>query len=172
MDIAEILKKAKPPEATVDLCLDADLAAEHDELQRRLLEEHGTGPVTMADTGKTEELSRQILDLEERMRASIVTFRMRAISHFARQEWMEAHPPREGKDEAWNPLTGPPALIAACCIDPQMTEEDAVQLCTQLGVGQTDRLFRTAWEVTNGQGAVPFSAAASATIRASELKQK
>lgn len=170
MDIAEILKKAKAPERVVELCLNADLAAEHDELNRRLQELQRSTALSMADTGKTAELAQQIRDLEERMQASVVTFRMRGMSAYKRLEWLEAHPPREGKQEAFNVVTGMSALIAACCVDPQMTEDDAQHLIEVLGTGQTDKLFAAAWEATNGDGAVPFSLAASVTLRSSEKK--
>lgn len=166
MDIVEILAKARAPERTVALCLDADLAAEHDALNRQLLDAQHAGAVTMGDTGKAVGLAQRIRDIEEQMSDSQATFRMRGLSAFKRDEWLTAHPGREGKGEAFNVVTGPPALIAAACIDPIMTVEQAVALCEQLGLGQTDVLFNAAWEATSGGGAVPFSVAASATLRA------
>lgn len=172
MDIAEVLKRAKAPERTVVLFLDADLAAEHDDLNRQLLAAQQAGGGTMRASTKTGELAKRIRDLEERMQSSAVTFRMRGLSAFRRDEWFAANPPREGKEESFNPVTGLPSLIAACCVDPEMTPEQAQQLCEQIGTGQADRLFSAAFEATNGAGEVPFSVAASATLRASEQKQK
>ena len=174
MDIAEVLKKAKPPEATVELCLEADLAAEHDELNRQLVEaqqEESRSVRKMGDVPKSRELAERITGLEERMRASQVVFRMRGISAYRYQELRDAHPGREGKNEAWNPVSFPTALIAACCVDPAMNEDEAHQLIEALGTGQTDKLFTAALQVTQGPGAVPFSLAASATLRANEQKQ-
>lgn len=171
MDIADVLKKAKPPESSVDLCLEADLAAEHDALNRQLLEaqqEEARTSRKMGDVPRSRQLSEQIQELEERMRSSEVTFRMRGISAFRYQELLDDHPGREGKNERYNPLTYPPALIAACCVDPHMSEVEAKQLVEVLGTGQTDKLFSAAMTVTQGPGAVPFSLAASATLRASE----
>lgn len=171
MDIAEVLKRAKAPERVVDLCLDADLAAEHDELNRRLLEAQRKPATSLAGTGAAAEIARQIRDLEERMQSSVVQFRMRGLSAFRRDEWFAANPARDGKEEGFNPVTGLPSLIAACCVDPEMTVEQAQQLCEQLGTGQADRLFSAAFEATNGGGDVPFSVAASVTLRGSEQKQ-
>jgi hypothetical protein len=171
VDIAEILKKAKPPERVVELCLDADLAAEHDDLNRQLSESHRTGAATMAAAGEAATLARRIRDLEDRMQASVVTFRMRGLSAFRYQEWLEANPGRDGKQERFNPVTAVVPLIAACCVDPAMTVDEAQQLVDVLGTGQTDRLFGAALEATEGAGAVPFSVAASATLRATEQRQ-
>lgn len=175
MDIAEILKKAKAPERTVDLCLDADLAAEHDELSRQLAEAQRasvTIGAKMADTGHAAEVARKIRDLEERMAGAVVTFRVRALSAYKFQEWLAAHPAREGKEERFNPATGLAPLLAACSVDPAMSEDEARQLVEVLGSGQTDRLFAACWEATNGDSSVPFSVAASVSLRGSEQKPK
>jgi hypothetical protein len=42
------------------------------------------------------------------MRSSVVTFRMRGLSNYRYQEWLEAHPGREGKNERFNPAHGLP----------------------------------------------------------------
>jgi hypothetical protein len=167
VDIAEVLKRAKAPERVVEICLDADLAAEHDELSRRLTEAQRS-QTALSDGGKAAKVAKEIRDLEGRMQASVVPFRMRGLSAYRRQEWLDAHPAREGKQELFDPYTGPVALIAACCVDPQMTPEQAKELCDKLGTGQTDQLFSAAWEATNGGSAVPFSVAASVTLRASD----
>lgn len=174
-DIAEVLKKAKPPERTVELYLDADLAAQHDDLSRQLAEaQQAEAGATrkMGDVPLSRQLAERIQGLQEEMKASAVTFRMRGLSAYKRDEWESAHPPREGKDERFNLITGLAPLIAACCVDPQMTVEQAQELIENLGEGQTDQLFRAAWEATFGGGLVPFSVAASVTLRASEQKQK
>lgn len=172
VDITEVLAKAKAPERTVDLCLQADLAAEHDELNRQLVEAQRAGVTTMADTGRTAELAQRIRDLEEQMRASTVTFRVRGLSPYEREQWLADHPGRDGKSELFNPLTGLAPLLAACAVDPAMTADQAQELCQKLGSGQTDKLFAAAWEATHGGGQVPFSVAASATLRAHEQKQQ
>jgi hypothetical protein len=171
VDIAEILARAKPPEKVVELCLDADLAAEHDRLTAELENAQRTVAVTMADSGKLGDLARQIQDVEQKMTDSKVSFRMRGLSAFKRDEWFTANPAREGKSEGFNPVTGLPSLIAACCVDPAMTVAQAQQLCERLGTGQADKLFSAALDVTNSDGAVPFSVVASATLRATAPKQ-
>lgn len=171
VDIGEVLKRAKAPERVVDICLDADLAAEHDALSQRLAAAQRSQATTMAGSGEAAEIAHRIRDIEERMQASVVQFRMRGLSAYRRQEWLDAHPAREGKQELFDPYTAPVALIAACCVDPEMTPEQAKELCEKLGTGQTDQLFNAAWEATSGGSSVPFSVAASVTLRGSEAKQ-
>jgi hypothetical protein len=159
-DIAEVLKRAKPPERFVDVCLDAGLAAQHADLQGQL-EDPATA---VAGDERRRELAEQIHELEGRMRADTVRFHLRGMSAYQRDEWLEAHPPREGKQEGWNPVTGEAALVAACCVDPKMTTEQAAELRQTLG-GDWDRLTRAAWEASTEGSSVPFSFLASVVRR-------
>jgi len=160
-DIADILKRAKPPERFEDICLDGDLKAEHRQLEQEL-HEANRGPVEDRDA-RRRTLAEQIHELEGRMQAATVRFRLRGMSAFQRDEWLDANPAREGKSEAWNPA-GEPALVAACCVDPQMTVEDARELRASIG-GDWDRLTKAAWEASTEGSSVPFSFIASAILR-------
>ena len=167
MDIAEVLKRANTPEEFVDVCLDANLRAQHRSMEKQLQEAH-------RETGKSgdarrRELAEQIRDLEGRMQAATVTFHIRGLSAYDRDEWLAAHPPREGKQEAFNPVAGEPALVAACCVDPQMSAEDAAELRKKLG-GDWDRLAKAAWDASTEGSSVPFSFIASAVLRPPSAK--
>ena len=159
-DIAEVLKRAKPPERFVDVCLDRGLTARHADLQRQLED-----PATVADgADKRRKIADDIHKIEGQIRAETVRFHLRGLSAFERDEWLDANPPREGKQEVWNPVTGEPALIAACCLDPQMTAEQAAELRKTLG-GDWDELVRAAWEASTEKSSVPFSFLASVVRR-------
>lgn len=160
MDIAEVLKRAKTPERVVDICLDADLGAEHRSLERDLREANRQG----ADAKTLRGIGEKIRDVEGRMKAAAVPFHVRGMSAFQRDEWLEAHPPREGKQEAFNPVTGEAALVATCCADPAMTVEQAHELRKVLG-GDWDRLAKAAWDASTEGSSVPFSFAASAALK-------
>lgn len=160
MDIAEVLKRAKTPERIVDICLDADLGAEHRGLEQQLREANRQG----ADVAELRKIGGKIRDVEGRMKAAAVPFRICGMSAYQRDEWLEAHPPREGKQETFNPITGEAALVATCCADPRMTVEQAQELRGVLG-GDWDRLAKAAWDASTEGSSVPFSFAASAALR-------
>lgn len=160
-DIAEILKRAKPPERFEDICLDSSLAPRHADLQRQLED-----PATVAEGAeKRRELADEIHEVEGKMRAETVRFHLRGMTAFQRDEWLEANPPREGKQEGFNPVTGEPALVAACCLDPQMTAEQATELRSSIGAGDWERLAKAAWEASTQESSVPFSFLASVVRR-------
>lgn len=166
LDIVDILGRIRRPERVVELCLDGTMVAEHDDLTRQLADVQRESAVTMAGTGRAVELAQAIRDLEQRMAAAKVPFRVRGLSAHERQQWLDAHPARDGKQELFNPETGAAPLIAACAVNPVMSVEQATVLYEQLGTGQFDQLFAACWEATSSDGAVPFSVAASLVLAA------
>lgn len=170
MDIAEVLKRIKRPERVARINLAGDLLAEHTLLQQEIVAAEAASKQKMGASGRVAELAAQIRDLEERMQASVVEFRMQGLSEYQRDEWLAAHPPREGKQEVFNPSTGSPALVALCCVDPEMTEEQAIELRKVAGMTQFGLLSETAWQATVGDSSVPFSSTASAVRPAPATK--
>jgi hypothetical protein len=72
-DIAEVLKRAKPPERFVDVCLDRSLTARHADLQRQLED-----PATVADgADKRRKIADDIHKIEGQIRAETVRFHLR-----------------------------------------------------------------------------------------------
>ena len=120
----------------------------------------------MGGSGRQAEIARRIRDIEERMQASVVQFRMRAITRLQMQKLFEDHPAREGKREAFNLETAPAALVAMSCVEPAMTLAQAQELEAALGNGEFNKLSDAAWEVSSSGGSVPFSSTASVILRA------
>lgn len=171
LDIDDILGDLEQPERTVRICLKGKLVGEHEDAERQLAEAQKAGLGTMGAGARAAEIAAQVRELEERMEDASVTFRVRGISYFEREAWLKANPPREGHEERFNPITGCPSLIAACLVDPAVTVEQAKRLVEKAGTGQTDKLFNACLQAIGEDGRVPFSVAASATLRASETKQ-
>jgi hypothetical protein len=164
VDIAEVLKRAKPPERFVDVCLNANLKAEHADLDRQMQDVAAAIEAGDGDEDRRRTLADQLHDLEGQMRADTVRFHIRGMSAYQRDEWLDAHPRRDGKQEGFNPVTGEPALVAVCCVDPAMTVEQATDLRRTLA-GDWDRLIAAAWEASTEGSSIPFSLLASVARR-------
>jgi hypothetical protein len=56
----------------------------------------------------------------------------------------------------WNDETFPPALVAACCVEPAMDYKQAAEMWTspQWNAGELDDLFVTAWRTCRQRKAV------------------
>ena len=110
------------------------------------------------------------VDARERMREAEVPFTFRALGRKAWSDLVADHP-STNEGEAWDADTLPPALVAACAIDPVMTPEDVDALFEQLNEGQREDLIAAAWQVNGEATTVPFALHASA-ILASHTEQK
>lgn len=80
-----------------------------------------------------------------------VTFTMRAVGRAVFRDLVETHP--KGDDDVplaqWNSNTFPPALIAASCVSPPMSEAEAVELWSDpaWSQGELRNLFDAALDV-------------------------
>lgn len=168
-DIADIISAASLPEREVDICVDGSLAAEHERLDKAI-KIASEQPASMGEKSERMVLAEQITDLEEQMKEHVYTFRFRGLPSRQYSDLVVAHAPRKGHDEVWNIETFPPALIAACAVEPPMTVQRADELLNTLNVGQANILFEAALAVNTGKFDVPFSAAAYATLRVTAAK--
>lgn len=169
-DIKEILAKAKPREHTVRICLAGDVAAEVDRLEAELQGVAGWQAQSIADQNPAVAIAEKIAAARERMREAEVPFTFRALGRKAWSDLVADHP-STNEGEAWDADTLPPALVAACAIDPVMTPEDVDALFEQLNEGQREDLIAAAWQVNGEATTVPFALHASA-ILASHTEQK
>ncbi|WP_263165395.1 hypothetical protein [Streptomyces sp. SCSIO ZS0520] len=163
-DIADVLKRARPREQTVQVCMRGDLSGEAERLTEELARvSEEWEPSDLAEEHPARAIAAQIKAVREEARQAEVSFRLRYIGDRAYSDLLAAHPSKD-ENEAFNSDTFPRALIAACCVDPKMTEEQAGELFEVISQGEIKRLFDGAWEVHNGSGMVPFSLAASALL--------
>lgn len=165
-DITAILKAAKPRERTVKVCIAGDLAGEVERLEAELAQvSEDWQPADLTEKHPGREISEKLAELRAKMREAEVPFLLRYIGDEKYSSLLAAHPssdPQEGFDS----VTFPRALIAACCVDPVMTEDQVKQLFEVLNQGQIKDLFDAAWDVHNSSSLVPFSLAASALLAA------
>lgn len=130
LDLEEIRGRKKATTANVPVVLDPEWGAEVAALQEQATK-LPAGSTTLAEAEK--ELTELLGQADEK----VATFKFRGISTDRYERLVAAHPTtaeqraaakRAGSTQAFNPKTFPPALIAACCADPAMTETQAVNL--------------------------------------------
>lgn len=173
--IEDILKKAKPRESSVAVYMAGDLVADLERLERQLAEaSEGTWrPNSMADTDPTRDIAEKIKATRDKLKASEVEFRFRALPEWSDDPeiptWsglLAAHPPQDPEKEIFNPKTFPRALIAACAADPVMAPEQVDHLFAVLNQAQRNEIFDGAYEVNTEGTSLPFSVSASAILAA------
>jgi hypothetical protein len=174
-NFTEMLAEAKLPERTVEICLRADLVAEHEEAERDLEQAEKSTSTSLAGNG-TGALIERIDALEAEMREASYTFVLRAAKRPAWRALIAGHPPRKGDDGETNKAdaqwgfnldTFYPAIVRACLVDPELTDaEFEVLLDEKLTDSQFSELATAAFNLNAGAIDIPFSLAASRMKRA------
>jgi hypothetical protein len=159
--IEDVLGKIKIPVRAVQICLDADLQAEHDELTARLDVLRRETQSTMGQSSEAKAVAERIREVEAEMRDSEVTFKFRGLTKAGLRKLYDRFPAPEGTNLTWDVEGGAYALLAASAVEPTMTEAQAQQLLEQMSQGHADRMVGAAWLASTGSTAVPFSARAS-----------
>lgn len=98
-----------------------------------------------------------------------VDFTVQALPRSEYRTLLDDHPPvKDGAD--WNADTFPPALVAACCVDPVMTLEQAQQMWEEWEAGEVSRLFLSCWQLNEQAAGVGFTLPGSARTSGSGPK--
>ena len=164
--IEDILAEATPRERTVKVCIRGDLAGRMEELQDQLAQTSTDWePSDLSEVHPGRAIAEEMKALREQIKVAERPFTLRYIGDKAYSDLMAAHP-SEDDNEAFNSETFPRALIAASCVDPVMSEEQAAQLFEKINEGEIKKLFDAAWDVHNSSEMVPFSLLASGLLAA------
>lgn len=173
-DIKALIRGAKLPETTVQVCLAADLVAEFEQLERDLADARRETGASLAGGSKAREIAERIEAIRQEMTESTVDFRLRAMTRVGWREFVAKHPPRkvDGKvheDDRYlgvNADTFFPALVQASVVSPQLDAEDwRLLLDEKLTDRQFDELSSAAWALNRKEVDVPFSPAASRILK-------
>lgn len=167
-DLNTLLAQARLPERTVALCLRGDLQAQYEKLERQLAEAEQKPGDKLTDQGP-RAIAQQIEQLRDQMRGSTVMVTLRALP---RREWTELvakHPPKD-QSMMWDPDTFGPDLVRRSIVDPALSEDQWTKLDAKLTDAQFGELGSTALDLNRRPVDVPFSHAASRTLRISEQK--
>lgn len=172
IDIKAMLSDAKLPERTVPICLRGDLVAQLEELERQLEDANRRPSNNSLEGNGVGDLVDRIEALQDEMRASTVTFRLRALPKPKWRALVAKYPPRQDSDG--NPNLADlqvganleellDATIRACLVEPEIDDE-AWELMAGEDGRLTDKqlgaLSDAAWAVNRGDVSVPFSRAA------------
>lgn len=177
--IKDALKAARLPERVVSVCLNLDLQDEFEDAERELQEAIQRPRDSLAAGGVPTELAERVKALEDQMRDASHDFRLRAHPRPAWKKLLAVHPPRK------DPETGDlddrdkyigvntesffAALIRASVVEPELDDDDWTLLLEEkLTDRQFDLLSDAAWALNRRDVDVPFSRAASRTLRGSE----
>jgi hypothetical protein len=131
MSVLDTIKAATPLVRRVTLCLDGALQAEHDALQRDLVEAAFKDKTEDSlAASNTSRVVQQMERVRKRMSASEVAFSFTALAWFRRMELQAEHPPRDGslidRSEGYNVETYVPALIREACVSVQGADKKVI----------------------------------------------
>lgn len=180
----DLLKGAKLPEVSHEICLRADLVADFELLEAKLEQARKRPRAdSLAAGSEVRELAARIEALQQEMQQGTQVFRLRALPKARWRALVAAYPPREGVDTdaqiGVNRDEFLPAMLRACVITPELTDEQWITLMghTPAQVEElasqddaedgvlTDRQFSdfadVAWFLNRGEINVPFSRAVS-----------
>lgn len=168
MDVKEMIRSAKLPEATVPLCLRADLVAEYERTERDLAAAvKAAGDSLAGPGGQARALEERLAALREEMTGSTLTVTLRALPTAKYRALMDEHPPRVVDDQVdrrdrvfgFNIDTFFDALARACVVAPDLDDEDWEALTGEDGKltdAQYGVLTDTAWKLNRKDVDLPF----------------
>jgi hypothetical protein len=170
LDAAEIDERYQPTRTRATICMDSELVLRIGRLEQQIAE---TTPSDSA-ADPVAQLAEEALELREQAKAAEVEFVFRSIGRLAKRDLIREHPPTkeqtaelgEGMALEFNPLTYPPALLAASC---ESVRNGTVAWWTrkldEWGDGQVARLWQACTAAQDGVNDTPKAAQAFAATR-------
>lgn len=170
--IDDILGQLTLPERVYPLCVRPDLQVQWEQAEAEVVAAQRDNLDSLAGTSRAATAAaKKVQALEAEMAEHTVPFRLRALTHKAWSDLVAAHPPREGEnDGAWNGETFGTAMLAACAVEPAMTEEQAGLLVDRLTMGQWNELQVTLFGLNTNGVEIPKSRRASEVLRSSKKR--
>lgn len=153
--VDDLIASAQTRTLKVSVCARGDLVNRHAEL----VDELNTAIAASSDSlgnGNRSEIDRlhaEVDAVEAEQEESTTEFTLTSIGALSWSSLLRKHPPPpEVKGQlAFNLASFPPAAVAACVVEPEMTEPQAARLYDVLPSGEWDKLFAAAFTL-NEQG--------------------
>ena len=173
--IGDILATAENPAyvrvSTARILLRQDLHDRHRKLEAELAaamerDRQHSGDRPISDIAEAPPLAEKLVAFQDETADQWVEFRFRSIGHRAWADLLAAHPPTRDQSRAaplvdFNPDTFPVAAIAASCVEPEMTVDEAQRLDRALNQTQFDTLWTAVLDANMGGGSDPKSVLAA-----------
>lgn len=170
MTFADWKQDATTDQMVVAVCFNRGLFRRWTEASEKLAEVRAQG-------GEVYDLAAEVVDLTEQVEADkqAHTFTFETVPYGRWRELVEQHEPTDAQKKVnkyldYNPDTFPTVAVAAGCVDPQLTEEDAEWLREHLPRMEFDRLFEAVLQTTVGGSDLPKSVVAIARTLVSARK--
>jgi hypothetical protein len=160
--IKDILKSKRRNRISVDIALDPTLKPHIQKLERELRQARRDDQRENRPP-QAPQIAKRLEQVEQELEDSIVTLTFEDIGRARFEALIESHPPtddqikRHGDSLSWNPETIAPVLIAACSADPEISLEEAEQICEEWSTGDVQLLFNAALQVCLETASVPFT---------------
>lgn len=146
----------------VSICPNLELIDEHSRLDRQVQDELKEMREASKDSlvGHGRPPSADALaEVEARLDTERDVY---VIEKVGQQRWIAlqmAHPATDAAHRrlGYNPMTFPPAALAASCVEPELTDDDAEWLFAELDQAQWDKLWDAVLDVNLGRGDSPKS---------------
>ena len=152
------------PSAVLDDQADAVAPVPNRETRRAAAKQAKRRPATFADMrGKKPRTDTVVIPTtDEDGEEFEMTVKIRAIGSTAYDKLVAANPPnrvQRERGDTWNIDTFAPALIAACCVEPQLTLEQATEIYSSedWAAGEIGALFYGCQRICNAGTEVPFT---------------
>ncbi len=162
MDIKEMMAAKTSARVDTPIQLDGAAAQRIDSLREEIREAH-KADLRENRNALAPGLRDELREMVEQAKGTQVIFTFESIGRLAWDAMVVAHPARAEdkkieKEAAWNLDTFPPALIAASCVEPEMTLEEATEIWEDpdWSGNELTRLFSTAWMVNQETPSIPF----------------
>lgn len=173
-NFADAKEEFTPERAYTSVCFDRRLVAELETARERLagivaqVKQAGDGMLDRPDEpAEADRLRDHIDDLAEQVEAKRRPFVFESIGRRPWRELLAKHPPTEEQKQAYrrvdyNRDTFPAAAIAASCVNPKLTEDDAAWLDEHLHVAEFDRLWAACYSANVSGADGPFRVTSTA----------
>lgn len=162
----EYLAELKPRQLTVRVLLDQSLLTRHAELQARLEREMAIDERENR-TPVAPEVAREIVALEAEIDEAKRPFTFEGIGHRAWSDLLAEHPPVDGQGSGEFGPGFPAEAVAASCVKPALSIEQATKFDVQLPDIEWNKLWNAAIQVNVGGGDSPKDEVAGLILRMS-----
>lgn len=144
MDLDDLIAAAQPRTEEVRVCVRGDLVSKHiklvEELNGALSKDKSLGA-----NSEAQRISAEIVALENEQEEHSLTFRISEVSARKWANLLAKYPPtpkqRREQNADHDPDKFPPAALAACCVEPEVSPLQAERLFDTLHAGDWNKLW-------------------------------